>query len=341
MESAAADRQRVLGGLFILASVLTILALSNVVATVFFAITVAYVLAPAKRWVRRRGIGGRVSTIIVTVGAALAVVLLFAPIGIVLLYRLEEAFTLLSEFPETLEIEFGEQRVELLLTEYVDPAERWIRATAIDLSRGLPGLLVKFALFLFVVFGLLLNERDIGESAYAVIPPRHRDIAERLHQRARDTLIAIYVLQGASALGTVIVAIPVFYLFGYDSWVALATIAGILQFVPVIGPSVLIGALAIAEAIGGSVVTAAILVVVGGVAIGALPDLLIRPWLAELTTELSSVLYFVGFIGGLLSLGAIGVIVGPLLIAVLVELAEMVATGFDEDAAAGPDGYAE
>lgn len=333
MESARAGRQRVLGGLLLLTGALTVLALIDVLWTVFFAITVAYVLAPVKRWIRRRGLGHVVSTLIVTVGAAIAVVVLFAPIGFVLLSRLEDAFTLLSDLPETLELQVAEQDIEIVLVDYIDLVEGWLRDTAIGLSRALPVLLVKFALFVFVVFGLLLNERDVGESAYALVPPRHRDIAERLHQRARDTLFAIYVLQGATAFGTALVALPVFYMFGYESWIALATMAGILQFVPVLGPSLLIGILAVVELIGGgSFVPTAVFVVVGVVTIAALPDLLIRPWLAEMTTELSSVLYFVGFMGGLLSMGAIGVIVGPLLIAVLLELAEMVAGGFDEPA---------
>lgn len=331
MESARPGRQRVLGGLLLLTGALTVFALIDVLWTVFFAITVAYVLAPVKRWIRHRGLGHVVSTLIVTGGAAVAVVVLFAPIGLVLFSRLEDAFMLLSDLPETVELQVAEQDIEIVLVDYIDVVEGWLRDTAIGLSRALPVLLVKFALFVFVVFGLLLHERDVGESAYALVPPRHRGIAERLHQRARDTLFAIYVLQGATAFGTALVALPVFFIFGYESWIALATIAGILQFVPVLGPSLLIGILAVVELIGGgSFVPAAVFVVVGVVAIAALPDLLIRPWLAEMTTELSSVLYFVGFMGGLLSMGAIGVIVGPLLIAVLLELAEMVAGGFDE-----------
>ncbi len=336
MESAADGRQRVLGGLLLLIGALTVFALIDVLWTVFFAITVAYVLAPVKRWIRRRGIGPVISTLTVTCGAAVAVVVLFAPIGLVLFSRLEDAFVLLSDLPETLELQVAEQNVEIVLVDYIELAEQWLRDTAIGLSRALPVLLVKFALFVFVVFGLLLNEDDVGESAFALVPPRYRDIAEALHHRARDTLFAIYVLQGATAFGTALVALPVFYIFGYESWIALATIAGILQFVPVLGPSLLIGILALVEVIaGGGFVSTAVFVVVGVIAIGALPDLLIRPWLAEMTTELSSVLYFIGFMGGLLSMGAIGVIVGPLLIAVLLELAEMVAGGFDDAAGAG------
>jgi predicted PurR-regulated permease PerM len=72
--------------------------------------------------------------------------------------------------------------------------------------------------------------------------------------------------------------------------------------------------------------------VVGGGLIAWLPDLTIRPRLARRTADLDGSLYFIGFVGGLLSLGAIGVIVGPLVVALLAETAGLVADEFDIEA---------
>jgi predicted PurR-regulated permease PerM len=53
-----------------------------------------------------------------------------------------------------------------------------------------------------------------------------------------------------------------------------------------------------------------------------LPDVLIRPRLARETADLPGSLYFVGFVGGLLTLGPVGIIAGPLAVALVVEMAD-------------------
>jgi predicted PurR-regulated permease PerM len=66
--------------------------------------------------------------------------------------------------------------------------------------------------------------------------------------------------------------------------------------------------------------TRAVLVtVLGLVFVGLAPDAVIRPRLASRTAHLPTSLYFIGFTGGILTLGAVGFIAGPLAVALLVE----------------------
>jgi predicted PurR-regulated permease PerM len=139
-----------------------------------------------------------------------------------------------------------------------------------------------------------------------------------LHRRVRDTLYALYVLQAATALGTFLIAYVVFTILGYDAAFTLAFLSGLLQFVPVVGPSLL----AVVEAVAGDLAAAVFVSVVGLVFVGFLSDALIRPRLASLTTGMPASLYFVGFTGGTLTLGIVGVIAGPLVVAVFVEVVD-------------------
>jgi predicted PurR-regulated permease PerM len=152
-----------------------------------------------------------------------------------------------------------------------------------------------------------------------VVPVGYRDAAVALHERTKDTLQAIYLLQIATAVGTFAMALPTFWALGYDYPVTMAVMAGILQFLPVIGPSLLIGAVAIYHLSVGDVDAAVLMVIVGGVVIAYLPDAIIRPRLAAMTADMPGSLYFVGFIGGLLTVGPIGVIMGPLAVALFTE----------------------
>lgn len=325
------ERQSVLGAVLIALLALSVLVLFEVLGTIVFALTMAYLLGPMKRRLRRRGVGQLTATLIVTVGAVAGVLALLTPIVIVLVLRLDEAIQLVVQLPATITVSVAGFEQEFALVEPRRSIEGWVRALAVDLTARIPVLLVKLSLFAFLVFALVYNERDIADNVLSVVPPRHRDIGRALHRRASNTLYAIYVLQGATAVATLFIAMPVFYLFGYDSWLALAAVAGVLQFVPVIGPSVLIAALAIGEALLGDAVGAVTILLVAGLLIGALPDVVVRPRLASYTIRLPSTMYFIGFVGGMLTVGALGIIVGPLVIALLTEAAGLLAAGFESD----------
>lgn len=333
-EQFATRRQWILGGILLLIVVATAIALNAVLATVFFALTVAYVLSPPRRWLRRRGVRPIVATAIVTAGAVVGILLMVAPVVYLLVLELDAALAAIGALPETFEVEILGMGYEIEMAMVFDTAQAWLQSAAIALSARVPEYLLKFGLFAFVVFGIVHREKDIAESVMSVVPPKYRDITESLHLTARDTLIGIYVVQGITALATVALGLPVFYLLGYESWLTLALIGGMLQFVPVIGPSLLIAVLVVADLLAGDVLGAALVLLVGGIVVVASPDVVLRPRLAGWTTELSSMLYFIGFVGGLLSLGAIGIIVGPLLVALLVEAASLVGRSFEPEASA-------
>ena len=327
-------RLAVLVGTLVGIAALAAVILIDVLGTVFFALTVAFFLAPVRQWLRQRGRSRLVATVAVTTAAFVGVVALFAPIGYLVFARFSEVVALFDALPASIPIEVAGVSDELVIADMLAVIESWVRTTATRVVAALPVLVIKLTLFILLVFSLLYNERDIRSSVLAVVPPTERDIAEALHTRARETLYALYVLQAATALGTFLIALPVFAAFGYSSPFVLATAAAMLQFIPVVGPSVLIAALVIGELIAGDLVGAVLIGVVGGGLIAWLPDLAIRPRLARRTADLDGSLYFIGFVGGLLSLGAIGIIVGPLVVALLAETAGLVADEFEIEAEA-------
>ena len=327
-------RLAVLGGTLAVIAGVTAVILVDVLGTVFFALTVAFFLAPLRQWLRQRGRSRLTATVAVTTAAFVGVIALLAPVGYLVLARFSEVVALFDALPASIPIEIAGLSDELIIADMLAVIESWVRTTATRVAAALPVLVIKLTLFVLLVFSLLYNERDIRSSVLAVVPPTERDIADALHTRARETLYALYVLQAATALGTFLIALPVFAAFGYDAPFVLATVAAILQFVPVVGPSVLIAALVIGEFLAGDVVGGVVIGVVGGGLIAWLPDLAIRPRLARRTADLDGSLYFIGFVGGLLSLGAIGIIVGPLVVALLAETAGLVADEFEIEAEA-------
>jgi predicted PurR-regulated permease PerM len=176
----------------------------------------------------------------------------------------------------------------------------------------------------------LYNEERARTAIIAVVPREYRDVVRSLNRRTRETLFAIYVLQAATALGTFLIALPVFYVLGYGFPFTLATVAAVLQFIPILGPSLVVVSLTGYHVALGQLPQAVAIFVLGGVLIAWLPDVLIRPRLASETAHLPGGLYFVGFVGGLLTLGPVGVIAGPLVVALVLELAGLVSTELND-----------
>jgi predicted PurR-regulated permease PerM len=317
------QRRYVLGGLFVLAGVVTAALLASVVGTVFLSITVAYLLWPVRRMLVARGWSPRVASAAVTLGAFVVAVLLFAPLAVVAYARFD-SFVALVELlpPEFVVVALGFEYVVTLeaastfAVGLVEQAARRAAATA-------PVLVVKTTLFVFLVYSLLFYAEKAQQATIALVPSGYRGVATALNRRTRETLLAIYVLQAATAFGTFVLAVPTFLALGYDSPVTLSVVAALLQFIPIIGPSVLLGGLAIYHVAIGQLLQAVLVAVVGGFVIALLPDVLVRPRLARRTADIPGSLYFVGFFGGVLTLGPIGVVAGPLAVGLFVEVASL------------------
>ncbi|WP_459820304.1 AI-2E family transporter [Halorubrum luteum] len=315
------SRRWVLGGAMAVAGAIAALLIREVIATVFFAVTVAYVLGPLRRRLRHRGLSRRLAAVATSLIAFLAAVVVLAPLLVVLVVRLDAAVAFIESVPETATVSIAGFEYVVVTEEVTALLVEWLISAGTAVAAAAPVLLIKLALFAFVVYGLLHHEQRTRRAILALVPPEHREVAEALNERISRTLYGLYVVQVVTGFATFLVAIPVFVAFGYASPVALATLAGVLQFIPVIGPSVLIVGLTGYELLLGDPVAAAGILLVGGTAIAAAPDLLIRPRLATEAAELPGTLYFIGFVGGILTVGPIGIIAGPLVVAVVAELA--------------------
>lgn len=322
------QRPYVLGSVFAVTALLAVVILFDVLGTIFLALSVAFLLSPLRRRLRRQGFSRLVSTVLVTVVVIVGVVVLFSPVAYLLFLRFNDIVTLATQLPESILLEFAGFSYELVIADVLTAGVTELQEIALNTLASLPVILLKLALFVLLVFSILYNEQNIRIGVFSVVPPAYRDISEAMHKRARETLYALYVLQAATGLATFLLALPVFFLLSYSSPIVLAAVAGLLQFVPVLGPSVLIVVLVGAEILAGDIVGAVLVAAIGGALIVAVPDVVIRPRLASRHAELDSALYFIGFVGGVLSLGAIGIIVGPLVVALLVESAKLLSTEY-------------
>lgn len=301
------------------------LMLHRVLETVFLAITAAYLLVPVQRRVIEQGIPEWWAATTVTFGTTVAALI---PVGLasyLAASRLTPVLRFLANLPDDVSASLLGYTYTLTLVDLVAPVSAFLRSSALATATALPVLLLKVTLFVILVFALLIRHDEAEAALVATIPIEYHDVIDTLGGRARETLYAIYVLQAATAIGTFLIAIPVFLMLGYPFPFTLALIAGVLQFIPIVGPSVLIGVLGVWKLLIGDATAAILIFLIGGTFIAWLPDLLIRPRLSQATARLPGSLYFIGFIGGLLTVGPVGIVAGPLAIALAVTAMDLLA----------------
>ena len=327
--SSVRRRRRVLLGVFAATAVVTTLVLAEVIATVFFAITIAYVIYPVRQWLVDHGRGRRVAAAVATLVAFLGGLAAVVPIVGALYVRRQAFISFIRDLPPEVPVSLFGFEYAVDVTENVAQVQAAVTSLAVDTAAAAPVLALKATLFVFLVYGLLLRPHDIRVAVLELVPATYRDLTLDFHDRVRSTLNAIYVLQAATAFATFLIAYVVFAVLGYDSALVLAVLAGVLQFIPVIGPSVIVLGLAAYHLVLGDTGAAVLVTAFGLVLIGFLPDAIVRPRLASMTADMPASLYFIGFIGGVLTVGIVGFIAGPLAVALFVEAANQLTEEVD------------
>ncbi|QLD89720.1 AI-2E family transporter [Natronomonas salina] len=321
--SSLRRRRYVLAGLLVAVGLLAAAILWEVLEVVFFAITVAYVLYPVRQRLVHRGVSRRIASALVTTLAFVALVALLAPIAWTLFRRRQAIIDLLRDLPATIPVQVTGFTVDVDVASAVDSAVVFLREVAASLALSSVVIALQLALFTFLLYGLLLRPSAVGRAAFEITPPEYHDVIRALHRRTAGTLYALYVIQAATAVVTFPIALAVFYGLGYADAFMLAVIAAILQFIPIVGPGALAVGMAGYDLVAGVPERAVAVAILGPTLIGLLPDVLVRPRLATSRADLSASLYFVGFVGGVLTLGVIGIIAGPLVVALLVEVVDL------------------
>jgi len=105
---AICQRTSVLALLFLTLTLLTTVFLCDVLAAVFFSITVAYVLFPLSAWFIDQGLPKRLSAGVTTAIAFLAGTLITVPLIVVLYLRRLELVVFLRQLPATIPVQLGE-----------------------------------------------------------------------------------------------------------------------------------------------------------------------------------------------------------------------------------------
>lgn len=306
---------------WILVGVLTVL--SGLVVEPFLdyvlaAMLLAFVLSPVQRRLEP-AVGAKPSALALVV---VTVALVVGPVGLLLraaVAEVEQVPASVSEIPgfepvqRLLETNFGVQ-----VAPQVDRLVRELSSIVAARGSGLASaglhVFLGVLLLLFLLYYLLADGSDLLRWAKGVTP-LPKSVQDQLYEEAEDATWAVLkghvfvaVAQGlVSGVGLFVAGVP-------DSafW---TVVMMFLATVPIVGVSPVMGGAAVWLLVEGRLVAAVLLVVYGMSAVAVTDDYL-RALVVDHESSLHSGVVLLGVFGAAYFLGAIGLFVGPILLAV-------------------------
>jgi predicted PurR-regulated permease PerM len=179
-------------------------------------------------------------------------------------------------------------------------------------------IIFKGFIFFFTLFILLLHGEELKKRLMDHMPEALNTYVTRLSDVTVDTLYAIYVVQVAIAVLTFFIALPVFYLLGYGNIIFYSFFAAFCELVPILGSSIaflLIGTYAL---VIGDIRGVLILFFLGYIVVSCMPEIFIRPVLVGRRVKIRPIIMFIGIIGGLLTMGLTGFVLGPVIVVLII-----------------------
>ncbi|MBP1912297.1 AI-2E family transporter [Thermococcus stetteri] len=297
---------------------------SPILSPIIIAATTAYILYPIHERLERK-IGGRWSALTLT--GILTVISLLFVFGFALL--INDVKYSLANYVDTfvdwlLGLNLPPSAYEVIQKISLGISQRF-NSYVLGYTYSLPTLILQVVVMVFSFYGILVNASTIKREVYSLIPPSNRNLARELIDSGAETLNI--VLRGwlLIGVGKGMVLALLFRAFGVSD-VGGAVAAGILtviiELLPVVGGWIVwVGGVAYL-ANQGQVLPAVLLTVLGFSLVSPLPDILLKEKISRVKWGVDAIISLLGFIGGYIAFGFVGIIIGPVSLGLLKTLIE-------------------
>ncbi|ASJ00617.1 AI-2E family transporter [Thermococcus gorgonarius] len=307
--------------LFLFATVLITLVISwktvsPLVTSMFFALTLAYIIYPAHRRLEAK-VGSLKSALLLTILMIILGLLILAVLAMVAINLLQTFYRnvgdvfnwLLSvELPSSVSSFVQNLRANLMpmLADYVS-----------SFTFSVPGYILQLLVFLLTFYYTLAYAHDMVPFILKLVPEEQKDFVFELLGHLDKTMNALVrawlllnVVKGVlMALGYIIFGVSDLYT---------ALVAGFLtflfSFIPLLEGWMLWVAAAIYLYLSGSPLLAIGISIYGAVLVSPLPDYTIRPKLVAKGADLDETIVFIGMVGGTWAFGLKGILLGPIIL---------------------------
>ncbi|MDD5209182.1 MAG: AI-2E family transporter [Elusimicrobiales bacterium] len=301
--------------------------------SLFLGGTLAMLTYPAYRWLLAKRLGPRLAATAVTV---LLLSLVIAPLTGFSILAVKQGITIgqnmaeLKEFsPKALAVALN--RWQVVRTVIGDPKQvdaqiknaiqtigQFTSAAVLKLGKGLPELMLQLLLVLLAFFFFLLNGEEFVDWLLG-LGVFDRSVQEKLVKSFRDTTISAVLAGLAAAASQAALIVVGFLAIGVPGAFLAGGLTFIFAWIPMLGtaPASLAGVIYL-YATQGSPLQMALMIAIA-LAAGVI-DNLVRPLVLKGRDDTHPLVGLIAIIGGLQMFGIQGVLIGPILAAMLLSL---------------------
>ncbi|MEN6610562.1 MAG: AI-2E family transporter [Methanoregulaceae archaeon] len=204
------------------------------------------------------------------------------------------------------------------ISDWIDSSQRLLGDYWMRISQGSMILLLKVFTFFASLTLFLWKGEQIQGKIMAVLPGNLISPIGRLSSTSSDALHAIFVVHIIMALVTFAISIPFFMFLGYGNVLFYSFLTFLCELVPVLGASVTMIYLGGYSLAVGDMHAFFILLLIGYPVVALAPEIFIRPVLTGRRVQIHPLVMLVGFFGGILTMGMIGFVLGPLILVLLI-----------------------
>jgi predicted PurR-regulated permease PerM len=227
-----------------------------------------------------------------------------------------------------------EEEVIERVTSSLGDVARHVVSNAGSVLKGAVSFVIGLAITLGIMFFLLKDAVEMERAARRLLP-FGREQNQALLTLTRDIVAASVTSMLAVAIIQGIIGWVAFMLLGVQGATLWAGLLAVLSLLPAVGGALVWAPAAIWLALSGSLLKGVILALVGLLILGNV-DNVVRPWLLSGTARMSTLVLLISLLGGVSAFGFIGIVLGPVVAAVLTALVESYHLVDEEEEAAAP-----
>ncbi|MFQ5776823.1 MAG: AI-2E family transporter [Terriglobia bacterium] len=207
----------------------------------------------------------------------------------------------------------GQEQLLAFMADNLDKLARFVAQQTGRLARNVLFFFFDLFVTLFATFYLFRNGPGLVERLRRALPldPLHRDL---VLTTAQDVLAASVYSSFVVAVAQGLMGGLTFWLLGIRTPIFWGVVMAFLALLPAVGAWLVWVPAAAVLMLGGKVVHGVVLLVVGVLVI-SLADNFLRPLLISGRVQLNGLLVFISVLGGLAAFGFLGIVLGPILVA--------------------------
>lgn len=215
------------------------------------------------------------------------------------------------------ETQIAEESLQVL-ADRIEVFTQNITKTIVEGAFSLPYWIARILFAAFLSFYFVRDGKGIKEALVKMAPEKNRKKFQRLLTACDAVIYGVVVGYLFKAIITGFLSFIVFSILGIGNPVVMAVVVAVFDFIPLIGPWTVFLGLFLWYALQGQVVYAIEVAAICYITISLIPELYIRPKIAGTISHVHPMVMLIGIFGGIISLGPVGVLAGPLILGVIV-----------------------